>query len=273
MDAKGDFLTESICEDAGLLVQNRFGMPTAMYLSTDIHSSFSKNFYAKQRIAPGQTLTAGNSIARFSGAVDYEFEKNQFNRARGAAPSSGKGTKPAAVTVATASEGGSLAATKHYGYKITAVRAGGESPVSVVAAGLTTADNKTITITAPRDENTKDNVVSYYNVYRTAALGAIPVESTKATYKFIGRINSSSSTPSERQLVDAGKVAGGSTAYLLMHDPDALVFKRLGSIIKYDLAVTDTSYKWLQLLYGTIVMPSAQKHCIIENLTANGLGE
>jgi hypothetical protein len=51
-----------------------------------------------------------------------------------------------------------------------------------------------------------------------------------------------------------------------MHDSDALCWKQLGSMIKYDLAVTDTSYRWLQLLYGTPLVTAGRKHVIAENL-------
>ena len=53
-----------------------------------------------------------------------------------------------------------------------------------------------------------------------------------------------------------------------MHDPDVLCWKQLGSMIKYDLAVDDTSYKWLQLLYGTPLVMAPRKNVIIRNLNS-----
>ena len=98
----------------------------------------------------------------------------------------------------------------------------------------------------------------YFNVFR-APVGTV------VGHEFIGRIPVGAS--GSAQDVDFNAVLpGAAKAFLLMHDSDVLCWKQLGSMIKYDLAVTDTSYKWLQLLYGTPLIMAGRKSVIAKNL-------
>jgi hypothetical protein len=98
----------------------------------------------------------------------------------------------------------------------------------------------------------------YFNIFR-APVG------TATGWEFIGRV-APAGTGVACSIDYNKQLPGLSTARLLMHDPDVLVFKQLGSMIKYDLAVTDTSYKWLQLLYGMIVVAAPRKNVLAKNL-------
>ena len=73
IDAQGNDFDEDIAEDAALLAVNNFGMPMDMYLGTDIHSAFSRAFYAKQRTVPGESLTSGNRVSEHMGTLDFRF--------------------------------------------------------------------------------------------------------------------------------------------------------------------------------------------------------
>ena len=82
LDAAGADFDEDIAEDAALIAVNNFGMPMDMYLGTDIHSAFSRAFYAKQRTVPGESLTSGNRVKEHMGTLDYRFKPSLFNRPR-----------------------------------------------------------------------------------------------------------------------------------------------------------------------------------------------
>jgi len=71
LDAKGAGLDEDMCEDACLRNVNNFGMAMDMYLSTDIHSNFSRAFYAKQRTVPGDRTAAGYLVHEFAGTLNF----------------------------------------------------------------------------------------------------------------------------------------------------------------------------------------------------------
>ena len=80
LNANGADFDEDLAEDAALTAVNNFGMPMDMYLGTDVHSAFSRAFYAKQRTVPGESLTSGNRVTEHMGTLDYRFKPSLFNR-------------------------------------------------------------------------------------------------------------------------------------------------------------------------------------------------
>lgn len=249
----------NVAEEIALRNVNNFGMAMDCYLGTDIHSVFSRDYYLKQRTLPGETLTSGNRVKEHTGSIDYRFKPSLFNRPRisplassvsgSAAPTLANPTTP----VAADSEFGAPAAGS-YGYKMSLVYADGETLPSAESVIAVAAGDEV------KVEPSYTGSPLYANIFRTALAGA------GSGWKFIGRIKLLGSGVSVRIDINA-TVPGSGKAFLLMHDADALCWKQLGSMIKYDLAVTDTSYKWLQLMYGTPLVAAGRKHCIAENLT------
>lgn len=263
IDRRGDILDEDTCEDATLRAVNNFGMPMDLYLATDIHSDFSKAFYAKERVRPGDRTAAGYMVPEFMGTLNFKFKPSLFNRARisplsssvssGSAPTLANPLSPAdAASEFAAADAGD------YTYKISAVYADGETlpSASQAVTGVAAGDKVTI-------EVTYSGSPLYLNVFRTDIANAGDV-------RFIGRI-APAGTGVAHSVDYNAKVPGGSSAFLMMHDPDVFCWKQLGSLIKYDLAVTNTSYQWLQLLYGMIVIQAPRKNVIIENLKPSRL--
>lgn len=256
MDIRAE-LDEDVGESAGLKAVNNFGMPMDMYLGTDVHSRFSRAFYNKQRVMSGATLTAGQKVKEFNGTLDYRFKPSLFNRPRKAplavsisassAPVIAAGLSPADAASQFASGDAGT-----YSYKASAVYADGETlPSSNIEVVVAAGDKVTCTITYSGSP-------LYFNIFR-APVGTV------AGWEFIGRMAPTSSGATYSIDYNA-MLPGSARAYLLMHDPDVLVWKQLGSMIKYDLAVTDTSYKWLQLLYGTPLISAPRKNVILKNL-------
>lgn len=261
LDLRGaQSLSENICEDACLLALNNFGTPMDMYLSTDIHSRFSKSFYAKERVRPGDRTAAGYLVPEFVGTLNFRFKPDLFVRPRrDVLPSSVSAqSAPTLANMATPADPASKFATADigtYSYRISAVYSDGETLASSeVNAAVAAGDKVTI-------EPTYAGSPLYLNIFRA------PVGTT-ADHESIGRIAPIGSG-SAHDVDFNEKIPGLGSAYLLMHDPDVLSFKQLGSMIKYDLAVTDTSYKWLQLLYGMIVIQAPRKNVIIQNIALN----
>lgn len=258
LDAKNAGLDEDLCEDACLRAVNNFGMPMDMYLSTDIHSNFSRTFYAKERARPGDRTAAGYLVPDFAGTLNFKFKPSLFNRPRkaplpttvsaSAAPALSSGLSPAdSSSKFTAVDAGT------YSYVASAVYADGETLASSAAsvASVVAGDICTMVLTY-------SGAPLYFNIFRA------PVGTT-AGHEFIGRVKPLGST--QTHTIDRNERQPGSArAYLLMHDPDVLCWKQLGSLIKYDLAVTNTSYQWLQLLYGMMVVMAPRKNVIIDNL-------
>jgi len=57
-----------------------------------------------------------------------------------------------------------------------------------------------------------------------------------------------------------------SQAYLLTKDAEVIRFKQLAPLMKMDLAVVATAYRWMQLLYGTPILYAPRKNFLIENI-------
>lgn len=257
IDKRGAALDEDVCEEACLRAINNFGMPMDMYLPTDVHSSFSRAFYQKQVTRPGDRTAAGYLVPEFMGSLNFRFKPNLFNRPRRAplAQSVSASAAPTLGLSAVAADADSKFAASDagsYDYRISAVYKDGESLASAPATVAVAAGEK-VSI-----EVSYTGQPLYLNIFRSA-------KDATGGEEFIGRIAPAGSGVSV-DIDKNAKLPGLGSAYLLMHDPDALCFKQLGSMIKYDLAVTDTSYKWLQLLYGMIVIQSPRKHIIIDNL-------
>jgi hypothetical protein len=250
-------LDDVAAERLALTNVNNFGMAMDMYLGTDLHSVFSRNYYLKQRTLPGETLTSGKRVKEHTGSLDFRFKPSLFNRPRVAPMSSSVSAFAApTMTLAVASDASSQFAAGDagtYGYKMSLVYADGETLPSAevtqaVAAGQIVKATPTYT-----------GAPLYANIFRSAK-GV-----TGSNWQFIQRVALAGSAT--QIIVDINQyVPGAAKAYLLMHDVDALCWKQLGSMIKYDLAVTDTSYRWLQLLYGTPLISAGRKHCIGQNL-------
>lgn len=256
IDVRGQF-DDDVAEKMGLKNVNNFGMAMDCYLGTDIHSRFSRDFYNKQRTLPGETLTSGNRVKEHTGTLDFRFKPSLFNRPRIAplASSVSAASAPALSSMLSPSDAASQFGANDagtYSYVVSAVYADGETLPGAHAETAVSAGDKVTGVL------TYSGSPLYLNVFRA------PVGTTVG-HQFIGRIAPAGST-NAHNLDFNSQLPGSAKAFLLMHDSDALCWKQLGSMIKYDLAVTDTSYKWLQLLYGTPLVSAARKQTIAKNL-------
>ena len=275
LNAGGADFDEDIAEDAALTAVNNFGMPMDMYLGTDVHSAFSRAFYAKQRTVPGESLTSGNRVTEHMGTLDYRFKPSLFNRPR-KSPSIASFTS--LMTPIIAAEAGAADIT----VLALPVSSTGESSSGTIIDALSTAGINVAASATPAFPATDigDNSVNYLNIYTAAGVGVTALSS----FSFLKRVKAIAAPTVPISLVndeyirsgvpgrnvaaaiDIPRIAGSAKAYLLMHDPDVLCWKQLGSMIKYDLAVTTTQYEWLQLLYGTPLIMAPRKNVIIANI-------
>ena len=273
LDANGADFDEDIAEDAALTAVNNFGMPMDMYLGTDVHSSFSRAFYAKQRTVPGESLTSGNRVTEHMGTLDYRFKPSLFNRPKLTPIGVVAGANDTDPTISLPTGFDNFGASgSGFDVLALAVTADGEQGSGQIISG---------TGRIQAEITSAQSAVLYFNIYTRAASSNL-----FSAYRFAFRLPVPSVTGGGRAQdvnkeifsivkssagVNAGvvtldRVAGTAKAFLLMHDPDVLCWKQLGSMIKYDLAVTTTAYEWLQLLYGTPLVMAPLKNVIVHNL-------
>ncbi len=258
LDIRDEF-DDDVAERMALKNVNNFGMAMDCYMGTDVHSKFSRSFFLKQRTVPGATLTSGQRVKNHEGTLDFKYKPSLFSRPRKAplatavsaqsAPTLANGASPAHASseFVTADAG-------TYSYKISAVYSDGETlPSAKADIAVVAGDRVTVEITYSGSP-------LYFNIFR-APVGTV------TGWEFIQRIAPAGTGVAAVIDINAF-LPGRAKAFLLMNDADTLCWRQLGSMIKYDLAVTDTSYKWLQLMYGTPLVSAGRKHVIAKNLTS-----
>ena len=261
IDQRGADMTEDTNEEACLIALNNFGRPMDMYLSPDVLSFYSRTFYAKERVRPGDTTSSGYRIKEFSGSLDFRFKSNVFNRPRRLPLATGIGSEAApsitSLVVNNSDANSKFEATDAgvYSYQVSAAYNDGETLPSAASNATITAAGQSVSATISWSGSPL-----FFNVFRSVAPG------NATDLEFIGRIPVPATTGTLVIIDENINLPGLGSAYLLMHDPDTLVWKQLGSMIKYDLAVIDTSYRWLQLLYGMVVIQAPRKHIIVSNI-------
>jgi hypothetical protein len=62
------------------------------------------------------------------------------------------------------------------------------------------------------------------------------------------------------------KLPGLAESFLLSLEPEVLRFKQLAPLMKMDLAIIATAYRWMQLLYGCPIVFAPRKNLIFENI-------
>lgn len=261
-DLRGAILDEDVMQDIALVVLNNFGFPTDLYLDTKAHSDFSKTFYPKQRIAaPGTQVRGGIIVPDFqSSAGVFELKSNVFRRPRlaplaVASHASAPATPVIGVQPANAPDAASKFAAAdagNYYYKFAAFNQYGES-AAVASNVVAPAAGDKVTIVIADQANTLG-----FMVFRTnkgeAAVNA----------QFIGRVAKGATTTT---VVDFNEVLPGlSEAYLMKMDADNVMWKQLAPLMKMDLAIISTSYRWMQLLYGMPMLFTPKFNVYVKNI-------
>lgn len=262
-DQRGATLDEDALEDVGRIVVENFGMPNLMIMDTKAHSDLARTFYPKERINPIGVSNgrAGFVLTQFvSSAGAYDLVSDVFLRPkRGASPVADAPAVPAAPTAtaagaATADSKWSAAEAGDYTYRVTAISEAGESAQSPSSAAETTIAEDSVAVVCAAVAG-----AIAYGVYRS-------VKGADAGHEFIGYV-APAAVGAAATLTDLNhKLPGLSQAYLLSNEAEVLRFKQLAPLMKMDLAIVATAYRWMQLLYGTPIVYAPRKNAILENI-------
>lgn len=261
-DQRGAVLDEDALEDAGRVVVENFGMPNLMMMDTKAHSDLARQFYPKERINPIGVANgkAGFVLQQFvSSAGAYDLVSDVFLRPkRGNSPVADAPAAPAAPTATpvaptVANSKWSAAEAGTYSYVVTAINKAGESVYSAEDSATVAADGA-MSLAIPATAG-----AYAYAVYRA------PVGTT-ANHEFIGYV-APAAVGGAATFTDLNhKLPGLSQAYLLTNESECVRFKQLAPLMKMDLAIIATAYRWMQLLYGTPIVYTPRKNVILENI-------
>lgn len=264
-DQRGSILDEDSLEDAGRIVVDNFGLPTDLIMDTKAHSDLSRQFYPKERVNP---MGVSNGRAGFvlqsfvSSAGEFSLMSDVFLRPKRRATDPVHSNAPAKPTGSAASSAiskWSSAEAGNYVFKATAIKTGnedGEGTYSVDSAQIAVAAGQAVTLSIPAVAG-----AIAYAVYRSSKDAT-----SAADAEFIGFV-APATVGGAATMVDANhKLPGLSQAYLLSNDSEVIRFKQLAPLMKMDLAVVATAYRWMQLLYGTPVVYAPRKNFLFENV-------
>lgn len=272
IDLRGACLTEGAIEQGSEVILNNYGYPTDLYLATKALSNLSKTMYPKERYmipAPtdGQIGFAVKSISTNGGLV--ALKPDVFLRAIKGPPAQAANsmapTAPASVTVTvqavstsrgfdTTSELGS------YYYGVTAISKNGESVATLgnaaaAVAGTLSAEVKLSIVPGAVSGN---DAVQAYRVYRSKQAGL------STDIEFIRQIPVAGNPT---VVLDGNEdLPGCSKAYMLQRDETNLTFRQLSPMLKFPLATTASSIRWMQLMYACLIMFTPRRNVIFKNV-------
>lgn len=260
-DQRGDVLDEDALEDGARVVSENFGLANLMMMDTKSHSDLGRQFYPKERVNPMGVSQgkAGFVLQSFVAAAgEFQLMSDVFLRPLRTPRAPVHALTPATPTAAAAPSALSKFAAADagdYSYKATAITEAGEGPASAASADETVAAGDAVTLTLAAVAG-----AHAYAIFRS------PKDGTAANWEFIG-LAAPAAVGAGATFVDANhKLPGLPQAYLLSNDPEVMRFKQLAPLMKMDLAIVATAYRWMQLLYGTPIVYAPRKCFIYENI-------
>lgn len=260
-DMRNAVLDEDALEDGARIVQENLGNANLMMLDTKSHSDLARQFYPKERVNP---MGVSNGKAGFvlqsfvASAGEFNLISDVFIRPKRTSPAAladGPAT-PGALTPSAASNTNSLFAAADVGtyhYKAAAVSIAGEGILSADASqALAAGEAASLIIPA-----TVGAIA--YAMYRA------PVGSATG-HEFIGFV-APSVVGGSATFVDCNhKLPGLAQSYLLSNESEVIRFKQLAPLMKMDLAIVATAYRWMQLLYGSVIVYAPRKNLLFSNI-------
>ncbi len=281
-DLKGQPMTEAALNDVAQVVLDNYGFPTDFYLPFQVYADINKQFLPKERVVLPTNAGGYQGGVLLSQMVTQAGVVNLkpcffLGNAQGvirmplktpplAATSTKAPTPPASISASTMTgSGGEFYKSFPSGgttyYKATACNRFGESaPTQAVSVTITSADlTKRVPLTITN--NSSISVVpEYFNIYRSDDGGK--------NYYWIASVPAASQAAGGTTVWnDTNSIMPGTyVAFMGQLTPDTLQFKQLSPLIKMDLAVIEPSIRWMLLLYGTLVLYTPLKWCVVKNI-------
>lgn len=275
LDLRGGVLGEAEIEEAANRVVTGYGVPGALHLAPRALSDLAKEFYPRERYnlpapADGRVGMAVSSVMTQAGEVRLKnnmFLRSGDNNGVKTAPSAATARRaPNAATVVGALNAGPIAGSLFtaadvgtFQYKVTAINRFGQSAAAQEAGGVAIAaagDAITLTIT---DGGGADQATGY-RVWRSVVGGAVGTEQLIAE---VPRVPGAATTAWQDLNL---YLPNTSKAFMLQMNLQSLAFKQLAPMMKIPLATLAASIRWMQLLYGTLVVYAPDRNFMFTNV-------
>lgn len=272
IDMRGAPLDEDVLMDITLRVFSapNFGKPTHLHSNPMVINDIAKGFTPKARydLFDKDSGMVGLNVDGFtSQAGPVKFEANTFIDEQNLAPTSAVGDsskRPGSPTISTGATTPANTSSKFgaddagsYFYKIVACNDFGKSAaVAVDASAIAVAagDKMTFGVTPAAAG------VKWYELYRSKVGGLVTATS------LIDRIANTSGAGAQTVNDLNETLPFTSVAFLLQQNREAFTWKQLAPMLKIPLAVVDANIRWMQLLYGVLMLYAPGKVAMIKNI-------
>ena len=276
VDLRGNALTESAIEDAMEGIIENHGVGTDLFAPPKVLSDFVKSFYGNKFIAPNTQQTASGIMGQRVQQFDSQFGRVNLNHdifmnkladkttvtaatsTQAPTPPVAGGT-PLAVVAADASSKWDAGTAGDYLYAVTAINRFGESSLYATAAATIVAGGS---VDLQFVAGGGANAPTGYRIYRSnegAANAAVakfsPLFEISAIELANGYDGAAVGTVRDRNRL----MPNTYSAFLIENSEDVHAFRQLAPLMKMDLAMVSTAYRFMVLLYGTPLLFAPKK--------------
>lgn len=277
MDLRGGVIKQENVEEMCEIITSAFGVPSDLLLANRAHSDLSKQMYAAQRvglpISPNQGTAGFKLSALETNAGNIPMETDIFLRSGDPAaeeklsPTAASSIQaPPAPSIAIAAVVGAAGSKFESGdvgtwrYVFTAVNRFGESARSNEVSGVlaNAGDGFDITIT----DGGGTFPATGYRGWRTKTVNGTTL--TEEVFIEVPRAPLTATTVIYRDLnLD---LPGTSKAFLLNMNIQLIAWKQLAPMMKIALSTNGPHIRWMQLIYGALVVYQRKKLGIFKNV-------
>lgn len=284
LDLRGGVIKPEHIERANQIITQQFGFVNNLFLAPKAHTDISLQLLPLQRVLlnQAQNNTLGAVCEKFS-TTNGEIPISSTVFLRSGNPSNVKQAKtyptaatgpkaPLAPTITLAAVPGPVTGSLFtaadagtWRYRVQAVNRSGQSPVSaevsVVLAAATDAIQITIT-----DGGSVDPMMpaTGYRIWRTRVVNGLA--NTEEFMVAVPRNGLAATTV----FVDLNEdLPGTSKAFMMSFDPAIMSWMQLLPLLKIALATTGPTLRWMQLLYGALIVYQPLKVYMIKNISDN----
>lgn len=273
IDMRGRPIDEEVLRDGCETVSDEpnYGIPTHFMANTKVIGDFVKGFFPKGRYTVGDGPRGGRvgmDISKYEATTgDVQLVRNTFINDGGSLPLAAAGDParrpgtPVITTGATTPVDAlglfGAADAGNYRYKIVAMNDRGRSVAVDVGGAIAVAAGDKLTFGVTPSPNT---VTKWYALYRTVVGGASGSE------RLIKRIPAAAGG-AELIINDFNyDLPQCSNGFLIQMNADVMAWKQLAPFMKMPLGQLDNSIRWMQLIYGMLVVYQPKKCVLFKNI-------
>jgi len=278
VDLRGGTLQESHIEDAAEGIIENHGLGTDLFAPPKVLSDFVKNFYGNKFITPNTNQTAAGIMGQRVQEFDSQFGRIALNHdifmnrrasktlasaaTHASAPATPVvGATPTAVTGADVPNSKWVTADAgDYFYAVSGLNRFGESALLDLGTAVTIAN--TLSADLQFASGGGANTPTGYRIYRSAVDTASAAASTfyplfdvSVAELAAGYDGAAATKVRDRNRI----VANTNHSFLIQNDVEVHAFRQLAPLMKMDLALISTAFRFMVLLYGTPLLFAPKK--------------